>query len=358
MSQKNCLLIFKNKKLNNFEQSLSTIAAFSAEGIYFDRVEYCAYDDAEEISRSIKECKCRYSNIVLLCPKVMCATLKSYCEKLFEGQFSDLNILSLADHNLYLLPYDGETNLKLDDLIQILVKNCNVSCVRTFVKTVGAQLAQINKVIVAAKEVCADCVFNVSEKFSDCTIEIVYPAATEKSICDNVLRIVLSGLNDYVYALENVTLAQRLFQLLKLRRMKISVAESFTGGGVSKRLVVIPGISEVFFEGLNTYANESKIKRLGVQDKVLKQYGAVSEQTAYQMAEGLLNTGDCDISVATTGIAGPKSDSTAKPVGLLYIAVGTRETISVYKYNLNGDRQTITETAINLALFHAFKMLK
>lgn len=358
MSQKNCLLIFRNKKLNNFEQAALTASAFAANGIYFDRVEYCAYDDSEEISRSIIECKSNYHNFVLLCPQVMCDTLKNYCEKLFEGQFDNFNILSTSDHNIYVLSYDGESRLKESDVVEILTKKIGAVYGRSYVKTVGASLAEIDEVIAKAKEVSPECDFNVSDSFSDCTIEIVYPENLSKSAYDNVLRIVISGLNEHVYALENISLAQRLFQLLQLRRMKISVAESFTGGGVSKRLVEVPGISEVFFEGLNTYSNESKMKRLGVNEYVLKQYGAVSEQTAYQMAEGLLNTGDCDISIATTGIAGPKSDSTSKPVGLLYIAVGTRESISVYKYELKGGREKITETAINLALFHAFRKIK
>lgn len=358
MSLKNCLLIFRNKKLNNFDQGTSTISAFSANGIYFDRVEYCAYDDPEEISRSIKECKGNYANIVFLCPQVMCDTLKNFCEKLFEEQFDNLNILSVADANIYVLSYDGDTKLKESDAIQILAKNCGISCRRSYVKTVGASLAQIYEAVAKAKGAFPECDFNVSDSFSDCLIEIIYPDSLSKSACDEMLRIVISGLKDNVYALENISLAQRLYQLLQLRRMKISVAESFTGGGVSKRLVEVPGISEVYFEGLNTYSNQSKLKRLGVEEVILKNYGAVSEQTAYQMAEGLLNTGDCDISIATTGIAGPKSDSTSKPVGLLYIAIGTRESIRVYKYTLDGDRQQITETAINCALFHAFKMLK
>ena len=95
-------------------------------------------------------------------------------------------------------------------------------------------------------------------------------------------------LNNYIYAMENISLAKRLFQILQLRRLKISVAESFTGGGLGKKLVDVPGISEVYFEGLNTYSNEAKTERLGVNELTLKQYGAVSEQTAYEMAEGLL----------------------------------------------------------------------
>jgi nicotinamide-nucleotide amidase len=177
-------------------------------------------------------------------------------------------------------------------------------------------------------------------------------------VADGVMRTFVTILDDYIYALEDISLAQRLYELLKLRRMKISVAESFTGGGICKKLVEVSGVSQVFFEGLNTYSNEAKMGRLGVNEITLKQFGAVSDETAYQMAEGLIKSGNCDISIATTGIAGPKSDNTNKPVGLAYIAIGLKERIAVYKFNFSGDRTNITNTAINQALFLAYKNLK
>ena len=123
-------------------------------------------------------------------------------------------------------------------------------------------------------------------------------------------------------------------------------------------MVGVSGISEVYFEGLNTYSNEAKISRLNVNVDTLRIFGAVSKETAAQMAEGLISTDNCDVAVSTTGIAGPKSDNTKKPVGLLYIAVADGAQTQVYEYNLNGTRKSITQTAINLALFAVFKKLK
>ena len=116
--------------------------------------------------------------------------------------------------------------------------------------------------------------------------------------------------------------------------------------------------SEVYFEGLNTYNQLSKMKRLGVQEYALKSFGAVSDETAYQMAAGLIAAGDVDVAIATTGIAGPNSDSIDFPVGLAYIAIGTREKVYVYRYKFDGDRKEITEKAINHALFLAYRQLK
>ena len=145
---------------------------------------------------------------------------------------------------------------------------------------------------------------------------------------------------------------------LKLRRRKISVAESFTGGGIAKRLTSVSGASEVYFEGLNTYDELSKINRLGVSEFTLRSAGTVSDQTAYEMATGLLNTGCCDIAIATTGLAGPKTDRSMQPVGLCFIAVGVKEQVLVYRYKFDGSRQEITEKAINYALHAAYKQLK
>ena len=97
---------------------------------------------------------------------------------------------------------------------------------------------------------------------------------------------------------------------------------------------------------------------MGVAEYGLRTAGAVSDQTAFEMALGLLNTGDCDIAIATTGLAGPQTDRSMLPVGLCYIAVGTKEKIFVHRYKFSGSRQDITEKGINYALFMAYKQLK
>lgn len=358
MNQKKCLVVFRNKKLKIFDRENKCVSDFASKGIYFDRIVYAAFDDTEEITRCLNEIHGAYSDIVILCPYVMHDSVKSFCEKFIGGQFDNFDVLTDGRTGVYLISSDTDSRLKESDVASIISKRDNISHNSAYIKTVGVEPTALVSAISKAKEICPECDFNVSDSYSDCTIEIVYSDEVLKSDFDNMWRTLIGELNEHIYALENISLGERLFQLLQLRRMKISVAESFTGGGVAKRLVEVPGISEVYFEGLNTYSNESKMNRLGVDELILKQYGAVSEQTAYGMAEGLLKTGDCNIAVATTGIAGPKSDNTFKPVGLVYIAVGTEESVSVYKYELNGGRKKITETAINLALFHTFKKLK
>ena len=100
------------------------------------------------------------------------------------------------------------------------------------------------------------------------------------------------------------------------------------------------------------------MNRLGVLEYTLNTVGAVSDQTAYEMAAGLIATGNCDISIATTGLAGPNSDKSMLPVGLCYIAVGVKERVFVYRYKFGDTREEITKKAINYALFLAYKQLK
>ena len=198
-----------------------------------------------------------------------------------------------------------------------------------------------------------------TRKYDEDVIEITYDSNASKMLIDDVLRFLTEGLGDTVYALNtDSTLEEQLVALLKLRRRKISVAESFTGGGIAKRITSVSGASEVYFEGLNTYDELSKIKRLGVSEYTLQTAGAVSDQTAYEMATGLLDTGCCDIAIATTGLAGPKSDRSMLPVGLCFIAVGVKEQVLVYRYKFDGNREEITEKAINYALYLAYKHLK
>ena len=168
------------------------------------------------------------------------------------------------------------------------------------IKTVAAPVETVNLAILNLKNTCPNLSITLSENFGDLKIEISDDNSTDKTVFRKAYREAVLTLNDYIYALEDISLAERLFQLLKLRKATVSVAESFTGGGISKRLVEIPGISEVYFEGLNTYSNKSKIERLGVKEETLEKYGAVSAQTAYEMAYGLLETGNCNISIATT----------------------------------------------------------
>lgn len=353
----NCLVIIRNKKLNidyaRFEQF---VRVFSAGCFYFDKTAIVAFDSSKVISDQLKECL-SFDNSVVVCCGDQYDMIAGYLEKIYGATFDGRFYLDCPSAAVCLgKSEEGATFARR--CLSFFDKRYGVSYDKFYLKCISAPAELIYSAIESAGKGGGDMRFAVYDNFGDQTIEVSYSSNTPKMTADGVQRALLARLDDYVYALENTSIEHRLYDLLKLRRMKISVAESFTGGGISSRLVSVPGVSEVYFEGLNTYANEAKSGRLGVDEMTLKSYGAVSDKTAYEMAEGLLKTGNCDVAIATTGIAGPKSDNTAKPVGLAYIAVGTQENIKVYKFNYKGDRESITRTAINDALFLAYKMLK
>ncbi|MBR2498478.1 MAG: nicotinamide-nucleotide amidohydrolase family protein [Clostridia bacterium] len=197
----------------------------------------------------------------------------------------------------------------------------------------------------------------VENKNGDVTVDLLFDGSDDKARAE-VVRYIVGKLKENIYAEFDTSLGERLFDVLKLKNLKISVAESFTGGRVVSEIIKNPGASLYVNEGAVTYSNQSKIKRLGVVKEDLEKHGAVSSVVAYQMAAGLLRGGNCDVAIATTGIAGPKSDDTDKPVGLCYVAVGMKDGVHTYKYTLAGNREEITETAKNTALFLAIKKLK
>ena len=114
---------------------------------------------------------------------------------------------------------------------------------------------------------------------------------------------------------------EALVALLKEKGLTLATAESCTGGLIAKRITDIPGASDVFGCGIVSYSNEIKKSLLGVREDLLEKYGAVSEAVAASMALGAVKAGKSDLAVSVTGIAGPDSDGTSKPVGLVYIAV-------------------------------------
>ena len=160
-----------------------------------------------------------------------------------------------------------------------------------------------------------------------------------------------SRLGKYLYTTdENVTLEESIVHLLKAAGMTLTTVESCTGGLLSGRVVNVAGASEVFKEGFVTYANRAKRKLVGVKKSTLKEYTAVSEETAREMAEGGLQAAEADICISVTGIAGPNGGTEEKPVGLVYIGCCIQGKTVVRRYQFTGNRQKIREHAVVSAL--------
>lgn len=161
-------------------------------------------------------------------------------------------------------------------------------------------------------------------------------------------------LGDAVYSNDNSSLEEVAANLLIESRLKLVLAESCTGGLLASKLTDIPGISAVFDRAIITYSNQSKVEELGVQQETLEQYGAVSKQTAAEMAEGIRKVSNADLGISVTGIAGPDGGTDEKPVGLVFIALSHSNGVDVKKLDLWGSRNRIR----NVTCLHVFDMLR
>ncbi len=361
----NACILLKNKIATEEGYESTLLAAFSRHGYPCQEIRILPVVE-KKIFSAIAEMEKEYENILLLADKACLSVAQGMVKALQNGNcvcdYAGAGIYQTGKTSLFLLSNDGgETGLGFFKAAcaEYLQKRSGVRYESTVLRAVGANEGRVRALIAEGeKRVNGKVRFAHTRKYDEDVLEILYDENAPKVAVDTLVRLFADELQDTVYAMEDIRLEERLIQLLKLRGKKLSVAESFTGGGIAKRITSVSGASEVYFEGVNTYAEEAKTARLGVSQYLLRTAGAVSDQTAYEMALGLLNTGNCDLAIATTGLAGPNTDRSMLPVGLCFIAVGSKEKIYVYRYKFEGDRREITEKAINYALFSAYKVLK
>jgi nicotinamide-nucleotide amidase len=157
-----------------------------------------------------------------------------------------------------------------------------------------------------------------------------------------------------VYSSENKGLDEVAARMLLQSGTTIAIAESCTGGLISAKLTEIPGISGVFNRGIISYSNQSKMENLNVRQETLERFGAVSRETAIEMAAGVRRISRTDLGLAVTGIAGPDGGTDEKPVGLIYIALADKDGVDCKEFRLWGSRSRIR----NVTSLHAFDMIR
>lgn len=145
-------------------------------------------------------------------------------------------------------------------------------------------------------------------------------------------------------------LSKSLGETLKLKSLKLATAESCTGGWIAQVITDVPGSSAWFDRGFVTYSNEAKVDMLDVKTTTLDTYGAVSKDTALEMAKGALSNSIADISVSATGIAGPEGGSIEKPIGTVWIGYACKDELTADCYHFEGDRSLIREKTVIQAL--------
>lgn len=166
----------------------------------------------------------------------------------------------------------------------------------------------------------------------------------------NINQEFVDVLGDNIYGYNDETLEGVVQKMLIETKRSVSVAESCTGGMIAERITNTPGSSMCFKQSVVTYSNDAKMQLLNVKKETLEQFGAVSEQTANEMLDGIFNLSKSEYVISVTGIAGPGGGSAEKPVGLVYIGVSFNGNNEVNKFQFLGTRQDIRERTTNVAL--------
>jgi nicotinamide-nucleotide amidase len=174
--------------------------------------------------------------------------------------------------------------------------------------------------------------------------------ADAEALLDDLSLKIEKELGNSVFSFRGETMEEVVGRRLAITGFTLSVAESCTGGLIAERLTNVPGSSKYFVEGLVTYSNESKTRLLGVDKKLIREFGAVSQQIARDMARGVRHRAKTDFGLAVTGIAGPDGGTEEKPVGLVYIALADDAHTEHKRLMLPGDRELVRWRASQAAL--------
>jgi len=173
-----------------------------------------------------------------------------------------------------------------------------------------------------------------------------------EALINPTIKEVEGRLRKHIYSYDNESLEKVVADMLMDNDLTISLAESCTGGLLASKFTSISGISKTLDRAIVTYSNNAKIQELKIDENIIKKHGAVSEETAGAMANGIKSIAKTDIGVSITGIAGPTGGTLEKPVGLVYIGIATDGNTIIKKLNLTGDRNRIRNytaiTALNL----------
>jgi len=187
--------------------------------------------------------------------------------------------------------------------------------------------------------------------FPDLTLRLAVNGGRERErafiACCERIRGILGG---HIYAEGDVTMEERVGQLLLQRRQTLALAESCTGGLISRRITRIAGSSAYYYGGAVTYANEAKINFLGVTPATLEKHGAVSEPTALEMSQGIRERTGAGIGLSVTGVAGPSGGSPEKPVGTVWMSIALEGRHEARQFHFHGDRERIIQGASQAAL--------
>ena len=204
-------------------------------------------------------------------------------------------------------------------------------------KVVGLAESIVEEKVAPALADLKDLELGYSAKMGEVEVRII---SHHPSIAEEGEKRIRAALGNHVYGTGDDRLEEVVVKLLAAAHQTVATAESCTGGTIANRITNVSGSSEVFINGCVTYSDESKVRLLGVREDALKAHGAVSEEVACEMAEGIRTRSGTDFGISTTGIAGPTGGTAEKPVGLVYIGFATPQRTEVQRHILALDRET------------------
>lgn len=242
--------------------------------------------------------------------------------------------------------------LSIEPILKNRYKN-KKTCILKIIRTCGLPESMINESLkdIFKADDNTD-IGMVSTEFGT-DIRIMGHGIKEKDVLTSIRLIeekIRERLGEYIYGTGTESLELVIGRLLREKAIKISIAESCTGGLITHRVTNIPGSSNYFERGVVCYSNKSKVEILNVPANLIKEYGSVSKEVAVAMAEGIRKIGRTDLGLAVTGIAGPTGGRDGKPIGLVYIALVTPGITDCKDYRFISDREGIKTQASQMAL--------
>ena len=202
------------------------------------------------------------------------------------------------------------------------------------IRTLGLGESSMETVLLPLIDGQTDPTIATYAKEGECSLRVASKRATKEeavAAVDRMIEDVNQLIGEYIYSYDDEDLVDVVGKLLLEKHITISCAESCTGGLFAAALTDIPGISEVFERGIVTYSNRAKMEELGVKAETLDKFGAVSPETACEMASGLAEKTGSDLCISVTGIAGPGGGTAEKPVGLAYIGIAYKGQVKAVK---------------------------
>ena len=246
---KNACIVLRNNRIPlNGQEFEGGISALLQGGYAADKVYILSQSDPHEFMQTAVECKNFFDNVLVFCEEAALTGVRAKVCEILKVEPSAASVIRADSKAFFCLPF-GETGAGIvkAEVLPFLDEKYSVRHAQSVIRAVGVPTERKKALLAQLRNMTEISVFD-SERDGDLRLEILYNDDSPKMAVDEAVRLAAESLNDYTYAVDDTPLNRRIYEMLKLRGMKLSVAESFTGGGVAKKLIEVPGVSEVLFE--------------------------------------------------------------------------------------------------------------